>query len=298
MRKLLYFLYSLVMMSMLGACGNSDIVDDDSDSTAIKLGVLPTMECLPFYYADSTGLFDSLGMNVKLVTFDAAMDADTAFKKGHIDGIVSDLVKACVWKGEGDSVRIVMGADMKMWLVTAQNARILKVESIKDKIIGSTRNSAEDLFCDKLLEYAKLKPLDLNTPQINKIKLRTMMVDQNQYDGAVLPEPFASEAVARGGKRVVNSTNLRLANMMCVVFNDSTIKKKKEIQKLSKVYDLAVDELNNDTTLNILGFFPKENILFVPDTLFTFSPLKPSAMPSDSLKGVVKKWAEGRGFIK
>lgn len=288
-----------MLIGVLGACGNKEGAEGDNDSTALRLGILPTMECLPFYYADSLGMFDSLGMNVKLVTFDAAMDADTAFQKRHIDGIVSDLVKACVWKANGDSVTVVMGADMKMWLVTAQNARLLKVESIKEKIIGSTRNSAEDLFCDKILEYAKLQPLDLNTPQINNIKLRTMMVDQNQYDGAILPEPFASEAVARGAKRVVNSTNLRLANMMCVVFNDTTIKKRNnEIKKLSKVYDEAVNALNSDTTVNILGFFPEEHSIFVPDTLFTFSPLKPSSTPSDSLKGVVEKWARGRGLIK
>ena len=168
MRKLVYILSLLWMAGMVGACRQTDGTGRDMDSTALRLGVLPTVDCLPFYYADSMGLFDSAGIQVKLVTFDAGMDADTAYMNGSIDGIVTDLVKACIWQGQGDTAQVVMVGDLRLWLVTAPKARLLSVESLKEKIIGITRLSAVDYFTDRILSSAKMQSLDLNKPQINE----------------------------------------------------------------------------------------------------------------------------------
>ena len=145
MKKLIYIFLWLVAVGLCGSCNQTNETVDDDDSTALKLGVLPTMECLPFYYADSIGLFDSLGVDVKLITFDAAMDADTAYVNGDIDGIVTDLVKACIWQGQGDTAQVAMVGELRMWLITAPKARLLKAESIKEKIIGITRHSSVNL---------------------------------------------------------------------------------------------------------------------------------------------------------
>ena len=271
----------------------------DTDSTALKLGVLPTMECLPFYYADSIGIFDSLGIDVKLVTFEAAMDADTAFVNGCIDGIVTDLVKECIWRGNGDTAHVAMVGDLRLWLVTAPKARLLKAESIKEKIIGITRHSSVDYFADKILESVKLQSTELNKPQINNLRLRGLMVDQDQYDGAILPEPYASEAVARGAKRLTGTEDLKLTNLLCVLFNDSVSQvRKDEIQKIRKAYDMAVLALNTDTLSNVLDFIPEQQRILLPDTLFKYVPMKPSITYDDTMMTDVKKWVKGRGLVK
>ncbi len=299
MKKLIYIFSLVLAIGVLGACNQTDNVKRDDDSTALKLAVMPTMDCLPFYYADSLGMFDSLGVNVKLVTFDAAMDADTAFKKGDVDGIVSDLVKLCIWRGNGDSLTVAMAADLNMWLVTSQNSRLLKAESLKDKIIGLTRHSSLDFFADKILESVKMESIDLNKPQINNIKLRTLMVDQNQYDGALLPEPYASEAVARGAKRLTSMDMLNLPVMMSVLFCDSTAKARKgDIDNIMIAYNMAVDAINADTVSSLIKFIPKEHTVYLPDTLLAPIIYKHSEMPSDSMLQVVKNWAKGRGLVK
>ncbi|MCH5174741.1 MAG: ABC transporter substrate-binding protein [Prevotellaceae bacterium] len=299
MCKLKYFVLCLFATVLCGACGQTDNADDNYDSTALKLGVLPTVECLPFYYADSLGLFDSLGINVQLTAFAAAIDADTAFANGYIDGIVSDLVKACVWNENGDSVHIAMCGDLRMWLVTSQSARLTRAESMKEKIIGITRHSALDFFTDRILESVKFKSIDINKPQINDIRLRTLMIDQNQYDGAILPEPYASEAVAHGARRLNSTEGMKLEGMMCVLFSDSIYKsRKQDIDKIAKVYDMAVDALNEDTIYNVLGFLPQQHIMQMPDTLYTYIPLRRSYQPSDSIMTLIKQWAKGRELIK
>lgn len=299
MRKLIYILSFLGLIGLFGSCGQTEKVKMDTDSTALKLGVLPTMECLPFYYADSIGIFDSLGIDVKLVTFEAAMDADTAFVNGCIDGIVTDLVKECIWRGNGDTAHVAMVGDLRLWLVTAPKARLLKAESIKEKIIGITRHSSVDYFADKILESVKLQSTELNKPQINNLRLRGLMVDQDQYDGAILPEPYASEAVARGAKRLTGTEDLKLTNLLCVLFNDSVSQvRKDEIQKIRKAYDMAVLALNTDTLSNVLDFIPEQQRILLPDTLFQYVPMKPSITYDDTMMTDVKKWVKGRGLVK
>ncbi len=299
MHKLIYILSFLGLIGLFGSCGQTEKVKMDTDSTALKLGVLPTMECLPFYYADSIGIFDSLGIDVKLVTFEAAMDADTAFVNGCIDGIVTDLVKECIWRGNGDTAHVAMVGDLRLWLVTAPKARLLKAESIKEKIIGITRHSSVDYFADKILESVKLQSTELNKPQINNLRLRGLMVDQDQYDGAILPEPYASEAVARGAKRLTGTEDVKLTNLLCVLFNDSVSQvRKDEIQKIRKAYDMAVLALNTDTMSNVLDFIPEQQRILLPDTLFKYVPMKPSVTYDDTMMTDVKKWVKGRGLVK
>ena len=80
MRKLFFFISSLLIAVAFASCGQTKNTADGKDSTILTLGVLPTIDCLPFYYADSVGLFDFYGLKMNLVTFDAAMDADTVTK--------------------------------------------------------------------------------------------------------------------------------------------------------------------------------------------------------------------------
>lgn len=307
----------MMVVGLLGACGETVETVADEDSTALRLGVLPTVDCLPFYYADAVGLFDSLGVNLKLVTFDAAMDADTAFRNGDIDGIVTDLVKATLWEKEGDSLQVVMGGELRLWLVTAQNARLLKAESLKEKIIGITRNSAVDLTADYILSRAKFQSTDLNKPQINNIKLRCYMVDQNQYDGALLPEPYASECEARGARRVIGTPELGL-NLSAVIMKDSVLARHKEdIPKLKQAYDIAVEQLNqlvaqyaeaqNDSTLTgaedalqlqLMRYFPQSRSIEIPDTLVKYPTFLHASMPTDSAFAQAKRWCQGRTLLK
>lgn len=299
MRKLFFLIYSLLITAALGSCGQAQSTADSKDSTTLMLGVLPTVDCLPFYYADSVGLFDSYGLKISLVTFDAAMDADTAFMNGTIDGIVTDLVKACIWNENTDSMSVVMTGELRLWLVASSEAQLQNSENLKEKIIGITRHSSIDYFADKILASAKLKSIDLNKPQINNIKLRTQMVNQNQYDGAILPEPYASETIAKGGNRLESTMNLGAEELMCVLFNDSVYKDRNmDICKIKDVYDAAVKALNADSTSNRLDYIPQSHRLCIPETMFQYTPLNPSIQPKDSIIQDIKSWAKGRGLIK
>lgn len=316
MRKLLYYILFMVAFS---SCQNGEKASSitDSKQKAIRIALLPTLDCLPFYYANSTGIFDSLGLNVRLCTYKSAMDADTAFLGTSADVIVSDFPKALLWRIKGDSIGIVATTQLHHYLLTAYAARIRQLSSLKEKIIGITRHSSVDMTADSILYVSGFKSTDLNKPQINNLRLRCLMVDQNQYDGAILPEPYASECEARGARRLIGTEELGL-NLSAVITRDSIYRKhKKEITGIMKAWDLAVSDLNaiimhydsvrTDTlatpdniaqAISLMKYFPQQHMIDIPDTLVRYKQFVSHSKPAEQTFTQSYKWLKSRNLIE
>jgi len=227
---------------MFSACQYGSVdnagTSTDSDSTTIHIAVLPTEECQPFYVAQQRGLYDSLGISVCLDTFFAAMDADTAFMNNQVQLLISDSLKARYLNSmvQKDSIVSIISDTLRLSMMTGKPTRIKSINSLKEKIIAVTRNSAIDYFADQTMDKAKIKREYLNRPQINNIALRADMLNLNQFDGAILPEPFATQCEALGAYRI-NSTKEPL---MRVLVKSSVMKKRKQdIQKIIEAYSIA-----------------------------------------------------------
>ena len=146
---------------MLCACQYGSVDNEkgakDSDSAVIHIAVLPTEECRPFYVAQQRGLFDSLGVEVKLDTFMAAMDADTAFMNNKVQLLVSDSLKARYLNSivKRDSILSIITDTLRLSMMTGKPTRIKTISSLKEEIIAVTRNSALDYFADQTMDKAK-----------------------------------------------------------------------------------------------------------------------------------------------
>ncbi len=235
-----------VVLCMLSACqyGSFDKQTEgakDSDSTAIHIAVLPIMECNPFVTAQECGLFDSLGIAVKLDTFAAAMDADTAFMNGKADLLVADILKEKYLNSiiKDDSIRSLATDTLRLSLLTTRQSRINGIKSLKDKIVALTRNSSLDDLANKVMIKANLKPEELNRPQINNLELRTYMLSQNQYDGAILPEPYATQCENFGAKRIYTSNELQF---VVLVKNKFYKKNKHVVNQIINAYNKVKDK--------------------------------------------------------
>ena len=198
----------LLMLLMFIGCKQNNVDQDlkkgDADSLTIHIAVLPTEECVPFYTAQQRGFYDALGVVVKLDTFYAAMDADTAFMRGHVQLLVSDSLKAHYLNTliHKDTILSVLTDTLRLHMMTGKSTRIKSIKNLKEKIVAVTRNSADDYFADKTMDQARIKREYLNRPQINNIELRAKMLGLNQYDGAILPEPYATKCEAQGAYRI------------------------------------------------------------------------------------------------
>ena len=227
------------------------------------------------------------------------MNCDTAFLGHHLDCSVSDIVKAQVWNAENDSVRALMTTGLRLCLLTSRQARIMNTESIKEKIIAITRNSVCDMILDNISKSVKLGSIEVNKPQINDFDLRMNMLVQNQYDGALLPEPYASMALQRGARRVSDS-NLFCKNLSLLVTHLSTLQDRSgDLELLVKAYNIAVDSINTSIdkgqghdiilSLPVIGL---EN-----DTTLQLRRFSHASLPNDSSLTAARNWATGRKLI-
>ncbi|MBO4663876.1 MAG: ABC transporter substrate-binding protein [Bacteroidaceae bacterium] len=301
MKRLLYIILPFIVAGLFSCNNNDNKTAADYDSTALHLALVPTMDNLPLYYAQETGIFDSLGLNIELLTYSSAMDCDTAFTNGETDGVVSDIVKANIWRSNGDSVKVVIRTDLNLFLMSTHSSRIKSVNNIKEKIMAITRNSALDYMADKVMEHIKLPLLQLNKPQINDIALRCKMTDQNQYDGAFLPEPYAMEAENNGAHRLISSSEL-IGNLSAVIFHDSIVSKRNDdIRKLVEGYDIAVKRLNVLNERGDKDMIYKINTTFIqeiPDTILSYPVFKESSLPERNVVSATAEWANGRTLMK
>ena len=101
------------------------------DSLALKVALMPTLDCLPFYYAQRCGLFKELGLDIRLQTFNAQMDCDTAFARRHVDVSYTDLIRAAWMQSKGTGLYVFMQADGHHELLTAKSLAVSSSPSIR-----------------------------------------------------------------------------------------------------------------------------------------------------------------------
>lgn len=302
-------LYTLVLL-LIGCNGSAPTkpTENGEDSTLkqsssgdIRIALLPTLDLLPYYYAQAEGLLDSVQPHIEFVSYYAAMDADTALLRGRVHCSVCDPVKLDLWKKNGDSLSILNQSELRLFLMTSQTSRLRSLASLKERVIAITRLSVIDQMADSLLSAAKLAPEQLNRPQINNMWLRCQMVNQNQFDGAIMPEPYASWCEAEGAYRLAGSTEAHIPQAGClIVCHDSTLRKHPTLPGiLSSAYNNAAKHINsiirsNDSLLHLirtdtvmtesvrqktldqyqslLKYFPKEAKIEVEDTIIKWTP--------------------------
>lgn len=63
------------------------------DSLALKIGVLPTIDCLPMYIVKERGWIDTARADVRMKEIESHIAADDALKKGKIEGMATDIVR-------------------------------------------------------------------------------------------------------------------------------------------------------------------------------------------------------------
>lgn len=237
---------AVVACMLLCSCSHGTTTADtntDSDSTVFRIAILPVEECKPFVVAQQHGMFDTLGFEVRLDTFMAAMDADTAFINGWADMLVTDSFRMAYLNTviNGQTINSVITDTLQLSMLTTASSRIKSTKSLKEKIVAVTRNSAIDHFADIVMDRAKLKREELNRPQINDIRLRANMLNLDQYDGAILPEPYATQCEEQGARRIAMSKE----TLMKVVVKSTTQKQRKDdIQRITAAYWQA-KELHN-----------------------------------------------------
>ena len=245
------------MVVLLVACGSGKdenhkltqqekLRQDSLYRAALKVGVMPTTDCLPLFVAKECGMFDSVGVDVRLKMFRAQMDCDTALAGSSVEGSVSDLVRVARLQKQGVKVQPSVALNTYWQIVANRLSRVKQIAQLSDKMIAITRNSATDLVAQAAIDSAKPK-YDVYKIQINDVKVRLNMLINNELDAAMLTEPQATEARAHDNP-VLYDTRGKDLRLGVLAFRWDKLSKngrQKQYDNMVKAYNEAVDSINS-----------------------------------------------------
>ena len=217
-----------------------------SGNEDIRLAVLPIVDCLPFYYAEKMGLYDSLGLHLELCPFEAQNDCDTALLGGSVDGSFMDAERLAFHQKRGVTFVQEMQTEGDWALLSSGTLRIKKMKDLDNRVLGLPQRTTENLLADQALRQAGMKPTALVRVQVNSYRTCASMLENNQLDAAVLPEPFATEARLLGARQMYEARGAEKSRGM-IVFRSKYIADKshaKFLELLRRGYNQAVDSLN------------------------------------------------------
>lgn len=216
------------------------------DSAALKIAVMPTLDCLPLYVASGYGLFEALGADIRLKPYTAQMDCDTALINGRVEGAVTDIVRGQRMAAHGVKLDYVAATGAYWQLISNRNARIKHLKQLDDKMMAMTRFSATDLLGDYVTDSVKLKDERVFRVQINDVHVRLAMLMNNEMDALWLPEPQATAARTARHRVVTDSRRLGM-NLGAIAFRaglKSDTARARQMDVFVKAYDMACDSIN------------------------------------------------------
>lgn len=134
---------------ILTACGQSyeearkqskaEYEKGKEDSLALKVGVLPTLDCLPMYVAKEQCLFDTAKADIRLKQFMSQIDCDAALKAEKTEGGITDLVRGQRMKAKGTGLDYISATNTYWQLISNRKARIRNIKQLNDKMIAMAR---------------------------------------------------------------------------------------------------------------------------------------------------------------
>ena len=246
-----------ILVLLLAACGHSyeetkRIARENRlealrrDSAALKIAVMPTLDCLPLIVARHYELFDTVHGGVRLKLFMAQMDCDTALERGRVEGAVTDLIRAVRINRRGTKMRYVAATNAYWQLISNRNARIRQLKQLDDKMVAMTRYSVTDMLTDRAIDSVKLQEDRVYKVQINDVSVRLLMLQNNEMDALWLTEPQATQARLMKNPVVLDSRSLKLLPGV-LVFREKEMRRQARSTQLTlfvKAYNQACDSIN------------------------------------------------------
>ena len=281
------------------------------DSAALKVAMMPTLDCLPLYVAEEREMFDT-AVDIRLKQFTAQMDCDTALLRGRVEMAITDLVRAEKMKetkgpstpstGSGTVKGTVkpsyVTATNAYWLLIGnRNQRISTLKHLDDRMVAMTRYSVTDLLADLAVDSAKLKTERVYRIQVNDVNVRLDMLENNELDALLLTEPQVTQALTQ--KHHVLLDTRKMDMQMGAIVEDSVAmahpNRQRQREVFLKGYNDACDSLNHFGVRHYADIIRKyyklseQALRQLPDTLKYQHTTAPRQQDIDRAKAFLKK---------
>ena len=183
-----------------------------TDTTPVRIAVLPIVEGLPLYAAQDGGFFEKQGLKVEFIPTSSAAERDQLLAAGQADATINDLLAVVLFNRDSIQLQVVRFAHVSapgspMYVIAAAPDSGFK--NAKDLVgidIGISQGSIIDYVTNRMLTGSGLAPDQVKTVAVPKIPDRMALLLSGQVKAATLPQPFATIAIQQGALPLVDDT--------------------------------------------------------------------------------------------
>lgn len=304
---------SLVLVSaviiaglILGACsqGASPAAGTTAQPTTLKIAVLPILDALPMYVAQTKGYFQARGVTVEFIPVASAAERDQVMASGQADGMINDLVSTLFYNKDQIQIQIVSFArtatkDFPQYRILASSSSgITQVDDLKGVPIGISEGSVIAYTTDRLLEAEGFSPDEIATLAVPSIADRMALLSSGELKAANLPDPLSSLAIQSGAVPIIDDTTHPEYGNSLISFRKEVIDAHPEaIRGFMAAVDQASKDINADKT-------QWESLLteqkLVPEPIigsYEIPTFPTGSLPTESQWNDVLAWAKEKGLV-
>lgn len=300
-----YSLSVMILILTVGVLSTAcSSVAQTPEPVTLRIAVLPILDALPMYVAQTNGYFNSEGVEVEFIPVSSAAERDQVMSAGQADGMINDLISTLLYNQDETQIQVVSFARTatpefpQFRILAAKDSGINDVEDLKGVEIGISEGSVIEYTTDRLLEAEGFTPLEISTIAVPSISVRMSLLDSGELSAANLPDPLSSLAIQGGAVPILDDTSHPEFGNSLISFRKSVIEANPEaIRGFLAAVERAAEEINVDPS-KWDDLLTEQNLVPAPLIGSYMIPSFPTGnVPNKSQWDDVVAWGLEKGLI-
>jgi NitT/TauT family transport system substrate-binding protein len=224
-----------------------------SQPVTLKIAVIPVIDTLPMFVAQTENLFEKNNVKVELVPVASAAERDQLVQAGRVDGTLNETLAVMFFnkdKVQLQAVRYGLMANKDtghFYILGSNKSGISNVSGLKGVEIGVSQGTIIDYVTTRLLESNGFADNDIKTIAVPKISDRMSLLASGELNAAVMPDPLAALAVQQGAKILLTDQSQPQLGASIISFRKEIIDAHPDaIKAFLKAIETAVEMINAD----------------------------------------------------
>ena len=273
-------------------------------ASPLKVAVLPIIDTLPMYVAETEGLFAKHGVTIALIPVASAPERDQLLAASQADGTINETLSVMLFNKESVQMQTVRYALRPaegyghFFILASGKSGITDVQGLKGVEIGVSQGTVIEYVTERLLQAEGLTADEIKTIAVPKIPDRMALLGSGELAAGVLPDPLASLAMSQGAVKVLDDSVQPEYGFSVYSFRKGVVDTNpKAVSAFLAAIEEAVELINANPTkytslLSDKGLVPAPLL-----ETFKVPPFPAGNVPTEEEWNDALSWAKAKGLL-